>query len=128
MKARSLVFALAMNAHAKINLTLEVLARRDDGYHALRSVMVPIALADDLTFERSERFAFDCEPRSLLRDNLVERRAGTARPGRSADQRDPAQAYPGRRRPRRRIERRGGRSACGDERRVRRPPGARLGR
>lgn len=60
-----------MNANAKINLTLEVLARRDDGYHALRSVMVPIALADDLTFERGERFAFDCEPPSLLRDNLV---------------------------------------------------------
>jgi 4-diphosphocytidyl-2-C-methyl-D-erythritol kinase len=60
-----------MNAHAKINLTLEVLARRDDGYHALRSVMVPIALADDLRFERSERFAFECDPQSLWRDNLV---------------------------------------------------------
>ena len=32
-------------APAKINLTLEVLGRRDDGYHTLRSVMVPIGLA-----------------------------------------------------------------------------------
>jgi 4-diphosphocytidyl-2C-methyl-D-erythritol kinase len=31
-------------APAKINLTLEVLARRDDGYHMLRSLMVPVAL------------------------------------------------------------------------------------
>ncbi len=33
-------------ALAKINLTLEVLGRRPDGYHDLRSVVVPLALAD----------------------------------------------------------------------------------
>jgi 4-diphosphocytidyl-2-C-methyl-D-erythritol kinase len=60
-------------APAKINLVLEVLARRDDGYHALRSVMVPIELADELAFEPSERFAFACEPPSLAADNLVPR-------------------------------------------------------
>ncbi len=62
-----------MLAPAKINLTLEILARRADGYHALRSVMVPIALADELTFAPSERFAFACEPASLAADNLVPR-------------------------------------------------------
>ncbi|MEA2687718.1 MAG: 4-diphosphocytidyl-2-C-methyl-D-erythritol kinase, partial [Candidatus Eremiobacteraeota bacterium] len=62
-----------MEAPAKINLTLEILARRDDGYHALRSVMVPIALADELTFAPSARFAFACEPPSLADDNLVPR-------------------------------------------------------
>ena len=41
-------------APAKINLTLEVLGRRDDGYHTLRSVMVPIGLADRIEFERGE--------------------------------------------------------------------------
>lgn len=35
-------------AHAKINLTLEVLGRRPDGYHDLRSVVVPIPLADEI--------------------------------------------------------------------------------
>lgn len=62
-----------MEAPAKINLTLEVLARRPDGYHALRSVMVPIALADELSFAPSERFAFACDPPSLAQDNLVTR-------------------------------------------------------
>ena len=62
-----------MLAPAKINLTLEVLARRDDGYHALRSVMVPIGLADELAFEPSERFTFDCDPPSLAPENLVTR-------------------------------------------------------
>ena len=76
MEVRSLVLA-----PAKINLTLEILGRREDGYHALRSVMVPIALADDLTFSPSERFAFACDPPALAEDNLVTR--AFARIGRS---------------------------------------------
>lgn len=67
MEVRSLA------APAKINLTLEILARRGDGYHALRSVMVPIALADELVFAPSDGFAFACEPPSLAPDNLVPR-------------------------------------------------------
>jgi 4-diphosphocytidyl-2-C-methyl-D-erythritol kinase len=37
-------------APAKLNLTLAVVGRRSDGYHALHSVMVPLALADRLSF------------------------------------------------------------------------------
>lgn len=50
-----------MRAPAKINLTLEVLAPRGDGYHGMRSVMVPIDLADELTIEPSTRFSFECD-------------------------------------------------------------------
>jgi 4-diphosphocytidyl-2-C-methyl-D-erythritol kinase len=61
-------------APAKINLTLEVLSRRDDGYHALRSVMVPLALADEISIDPSERFAFACDTPGLSGDdNLVVR-------------------------------------------------------
>jgi 4-diphosphocytidyl-2-C-methyl-D-erythritol kinase len=61
-------------APAKINLTLEVLARRDDGYHGVRSVMVPLALADELSIEPSDRFAFACDTAELAGDdNLVVR-------------------------------------------------------
>jgi 4-diphosphocytidyl-2-C-methyl-D-erythritol kinase len=35
---------------AKLNLFLEVLARRDDGYHEIQSLIVPITLYDRLTF------------------------------------------------------------------------------
>ena len=62
-----------MLAPAKINLTLEILARRDDGYHALRSVMVPIGLYDELAFEPSGRFSFECDPPALAEQNLVVR-------------------------------------------------------
>ena len=36
-------------APAKLNLTLAVVGRRSDGYHALHSVMVPLSLGDALT-------------------------------------------------------------------------------
>jgi 4-diphosphocytidyl-2-C-methyl-D-erythritol kinase len=62
-----------VRAPAKINLTLEILARREDGFHALRSVMVPIGLADELGFAPGERFTFACDPPSLTSDNLVTR-------------------------------------------------------
>jgi len=40
-----------LEAHAKINLTLDVLGARPDGYHDLRSVVVPVPLHDDVSLE-----------------------------------------------------------------------------
>jgi 4-diphosphocytidyl-2-C-methyl-D-erythritol kinase len=60
-------------AYGKINLTLEILGRRDDGYHALRSVMLPIGLADEITIEPAARFSFSCVPPQLAPGNLVVR-------------------------------------------------------
>ncbi len=56
-----------LRAPAKINLTLEILARRDDGYHGVRSVMVPLELSDELTIEPSRHFLFECD-RGELQD------------------------------------------------------------
>ena len=39
---------MRIEAHAKINLTLEVLGKRPDGYHDLRSVVAMIPLHDDV--------------------------------------------------------------------------------
>ncbi|MBV8531470.1 MAG: 4-(cytidine 5'-diphospho)-2-C-methyl-D-erythritol kinase [Candidatus Eremiobacteraeota bacterium] len=63
---------LTLRAAAKINLTLEVLARRDDGYHGIRSVMVPLELSDELAIEPAHRFSFTCDRSDLAsEDNLV---------------------------------------------------------
>jgi len=67
-----------LRAPAKINLTLEILNRQDDGYHRLRSVMLPIALEDEIAVEPAERFAFRCEPAALTADNLVVRALAAA--------------------------------------------------
>ena len=64
---------MRVRAPAKINLTLEILARREDGFHALRSVMVPIGLADEIEFVPAERPAFACDPPALAEGNLVTR-------------------------------------------------------
>ncbi len=63
---------------AKINLTLEVLDRRPDGYHALRSVMVPLELADELQIEPSSTFAFVSSDPSLEGDENLAVRAARA--------------------------------------------------
>ena len=42
---------LEVKAHAKLNLTLDILGRRSDGYHDLRMVMESVALHDRLTVE-----------------------------------------------------------------------------
>ena len=39
---------------AKINLTLEVVNRRDDGFHNIKSIMQMISLYDYLTFKVEE--------------------------------------------------------------------------
>lgn len=46
---------ISERAYAKINLGLDVLRRRGDGYHELRMGMQTVSLADELTIERSGR-------------------------------------------------------------------------
>jgi 4-diphosphocytidyl-2-C-methyl-D-erythritol kinase len=63
-------------APAKINWTLEVLGRRDDGYHEIRSVMQTIDLCDELLAEASAGPSFDTtEGRRLPDDDLIPRAA-----------------------------------------------------
>ena len=45
--------AVTVPAYAKINLTLELLGVRPDGYHAIRSVVVPVELHDDVEISLS---------------------------------------------------------------------------
>lgn len=44
---------LLLNSHAKINLTLDVLGRRPDGYHDVRMIMAQCGLCDSVLLERS---------------------------------------------------------------------------
>ena len=65
-------------AHAKVNLFLEVLGERPDGYHEIETVMVKVALADELSFRpRADgEVTIRCEGLDLpAEDNLAVRAA-----------------------------------------------------
>ena len=52
---------MTLEAPAKVNLTLEVLRKRPDGYHEIRSVMQAISLSDRLSFKTDEKIIFACD-------------------------------------------------------------------
>jgi len=59
-------------APAKINLVLEVLGKRDDGYHEIRSLVQTISLCDVISFELADVISLKCsEPSLQTSDNLV---------------------------------------------------------
>jgi len=65
-----------MKAHAKINLGLEVLGKRDDGYHEIVSILQTVSLADTLVFEPDDTLWLHCDvPGLQSQDNLVVRAA-----------------------------------------------------
>jgi 4-diphosphocytidyl-2-C-methyl-D-erythritol kinase len=64
---------LTLLAPAKVNLFLEVLGRRPDGYREIRTVMHPIGLYDRLTFRAKGRGAIELagDTAGLGRANLI---------------------------------------------------------
>ena len=67
---------MKLKAFAKINLTLDIIGILENGFHALRSVMVPVSLCDEIELEISENFEFYCNlPELATNDNLCVRAA-----------------------------------------------------
>ncbi len=68
---------LHLFAPAKVNLSLEILGRRPDGYHDVRTVLQAIDLCDELMFEAADALTLHVEPEGAapLEDNLVLRAA-----------------------------------------------------
>ena len=63
---------LSVPVPAKLNLTLEVLAKRSDGFHEIRTIIQTIGLCDRLDFKLSEHIIFKCdEPVWLSEKSLV---------------------------------------------------------
>jgi 4-diphosphocytidyl-2-C-methyl-D-erythritol kinase len=68
---------LVLRTSAKVNLALEVLGKRSDGYHELSTVMQAVDLFDRLTVERAETITLETSDAALPTDdrNLVVRAA-----------------------------------------------------
>ncbi len=62
---------LQAQAFAKINLSLEVIGRRADGYHDVATVMQTIDLADTLTITPSPNLAVECDSPDLSAERNI---------------------------------------------------------
>jgi len=64
---------LVVESPAKINLGLNVVAKRNDGFHDLETIFIPIMLADKITFQQSNELRFDSNSELLNQDkeNLI---------------------------------------------------------
>ena len=66
--------SFTLKAPAKLNLSLRVLGRRDDGFHEIDTLMVKLpGLADELQFTETDDISFRCDDPSVPSDhgNLV---------------------------------------------------------
>ena len=67
---------LTLKAYAKVNLILEVLGRREDGYHDVASIVQTIDLYDTLMLEPADDITLECDrPELQSPDNLALRAA-----------------------------------------------------
>jgi 4-diphosphocytidyl-2-C-methyl-D-erythritol kinase len=68
-------------AFAKINLYLEILGKRDDGFHELNTIFQTISLCDYLTFEASDDLILTCDKELVPTDetNLIIKAANALR-------------------------------------------------
>ena len=66
---------ICVKSPAKINLHLEIIGKREDGYHELAMIMQNIDLSDYIEFENNDigeiELNSDCKDLSLKDDNLI---------------------------------------------------------
>ena len=58
-------------AQAKLNLSLDVIGKRDGGYHDIKTLMVMTDLYDEMTFSKSHRLEIIPEFSFDIKDNLI---------------------------------------------------------
>lgn len=65
---------MKLNAPAKINLSLEILGRRNDEFHEIKTVLQRIDLSDNIEFELHPNLIVECDNLNISDDiNLVKR-------------------------------------------------------
>jgi len=64
---------ITVESPAKINLGLNVVKKRIDGYHNLETIFIPLLLSDKITFSKSEKLILTTDSKLLneLKDNLI---------------------------------------------------------
>ena len=64
---------IAVKSPAKINIGLNIINKRDDGFHNLETIFYPLNLFDEIEFTKSEKFTFKSNDSNLNKEktNLI---------------------------------------------------------
>ena len=74
MKTKKQQLAMKSRPNCKINIGLNVMRKRQDGYHDLETIFMPVPLCDELEIETADSFSFCQEGNDLgcdTEDNIV---------------------------------------------------------
>ena len=66
---------ITLKAYAKINIGLDILGKREDGYHSIDTVMQSVSLYDKVTVFRSDKITVDCGFSDINNENNIAYRA-----------------------------------------------------
>ncbi len=69
---------LTLKAYAKVNLTLEVLGKREDGYHNVATILQTVDLADTLAIGPADDLTVECDEPGLSGDGNLAWQAAAA--------------------------------------------------
>ncbi|OLR64779.1 4-(cytidine 5'-diphospho)-2-C-methyl-D-erythritol kinase [Peptoniphilus porci] len=59
------------NAHAKLNLSLDIIGKRENGYHDIKTLMVMTDLYDEMNFSKSNKVEISQDFNFDIKDNLI---------------------------------------------------------
>lgn len=62
---------MKLKANAKINLTLDVLGKRDDGYHLIDSVFQSVSLCDEVTVNKASVITVSCTDSTICDESNI---------------------------------------------------------
>lgn len=62
---------MKLKACAKINLTLDVLGKRDDGYHLIDSVFQSVSLCDTVSVEKADVISVNCTDSTICDESNI---------------------------------------------------------
>ena len=69
---------MTLKAYAKVNLTLEVIDKRDDGYHNVATILQTVDLADTVVIGEADELSVECDEAELSGERNLAWKAATA--------------------------------------------------
>jgi 4-diphosphocytidyl-2-C-methyl-D-erythritol kinase len=62
---------IIVKSHAKINIGLNIIGKRDDGFHNLETIFYPINLFDEIVLRNQINFLLTATMKILIKKKLI---------------------------------------------------------